>query len=338
MKRKNIFILIAVLLIAFSSCNDDDNASFVLEGQWAYFNIRTIPGFEEEKATLLQKYGATDADFVRVSTDSAWALSAEDQTLLRNIRDGVSRPDGNTLLQKIIPLEDIFVYMNNIYGGTVGGFVCEAADVKSLHTMAQVYHGLRLDYAGTKFKADGAGYAVIRFYSNATSHLSIPYVAELGGKQSHSWPNGGGGFTTSTLGEGGYPEWIFDGYNAPEEGAELYEVTPQGREILRSVFKNGKWQTYESEYLPVPPTSRGVEQASCMTVRNGMYSDGFIKTVCQYRGHTFVLRAEAGGYCHLTTTEQLSIEGMTVIDKGIYGISVPRVEVCDIREIKAIIN
>lgn len=334
MKRKSTFIILAMLFIAISSCSDDDNAAaLVQEGKLSYINIQSIPGFAEEKAALLQKYDVKEADFVRISTDSAWALSASEQTLLRGIRDGVSRPDGNTLLQKIIPLEDLSVYMNNLYGGTVGGFVCEAADVKSLHTMAQVYKGLRLDYAGTKFKADGAGYAVIRFYSNATSRLSIPYVAEMGGKQAHSWPNGGGGFTTSTLGDGGYPEWTFDGYNAPEEGAELYEVTPQGREILRSVFRDGKWQTHESEYSPVPE-SRSAEQASGITVRNGIYPDGYIKTVCEYRGHTLLLRGYVDGCCHLTTTEQLPLEGMKVVDKGIYGITVPQEEVQNIHEIR----
>lgn len=332
MKKTYLFFIIAcaVLCTAPSSCTNDDNESnpTISEGSLTSAFVKTLDGFGEEKTALLEANGVTNQEFIRLSTDSAWALPHAEQKKLKSVRDGVSRPDGKTLLQKIIPLEDISTYMNNVYGGTIGGFVCEAADVKSLHTMEQVFHGLRLDYSGTKFKADGAGYAVIRFYSSATENMYIPYSPELGGSQPHEWPNGGGGFTTSTLGEGGYPEWTFSGYYAPEENAELYEVTPEGREILRSIYHDGRWQTYESPYLPSTTT-----RSSNKAIRNGRYSEGLIQTLCDYHGFTFHLRGETEGRYGLSTDKPLPVEGLKLIERGVYGISVPCSEISNIREV-----
>ena len=285
------------------------------DGQYTRQFISDLDGFGEEKASILQRNNVDEQEFIRLSTDSAWALPASEQAMLKSIRGDVSHPDERTLLQKVIPLEDLTVYMDNKYGGTVGGFVCEAADVKSLKTMHEVYWGLRLDYEGTKFKADGAGYAVIRFYSEYISGLQVPYVAELGGTQTHSWPNGGGGFITSTLGEGGYPEWTFDGYYAPVEGAELYEVTPQGREILRSVYYAGRWQTYEGADWQ-PSRQAGVTHQP---------------RLCDYRGHTFMVRGESDDMYHLAIYKKVPLEGLEVLERGVYGLSVPA---CDVQNVR----
>ena len=313
-----------------SSCSDNSDDVAVYNGTYNASFVNILVGFGEEKDTLFISCHTSEKEFIRLSTDSAWALDAADQQVLRAIRDGVSRPDGKTLLQKIIPLSDITTYMDNVYGGTIGGFVCEAADVKSLHTMYDVFYGLRLDYEGTKFRADGAGYAVIRFYSNVTDRLSIPYSPELGGTQQHAWPNGGGGFTTSTLGKGGYPEWTFDGYYAPEENAELYEVTPEGSEILRSVYSGGKWTTYEPGTTSFMTRSVSDEGT---TLRNGRYAEGVVQTLGDYKGYTFHVRAEHDGKYWLSTNEPFNIEGLELLEKGVYGICVDTEDVTNIREV-----
>ena len=303
---KNILFIIT-LFIGIGACTNENANIYEDEGKYTQRFVTNLNGFPEEKASILNFYKVSEQEFIRLSTDSAWALSKTDQQKLMNIRNDVSRPDEQTLLQKVIPLEDLTIYMDNVYGGTIGGFVCEAADVKSLKTMHDIYWGLRLDYEGTKFKENGAGYAVIRFYSESTTNLNIPYVEELGGTQAHSWPNGGGGFITSTLGEGGYPEWTFNGYYAPKEGAELYEVTPLGREILRSVYTAGKWQTFECGELT---TTR---QCSTTTLPRW----------CEYQGHTFMIRGEKNGIYQLTTYQKLPLPGMEVHEKGVYSIKVP---------------
>lgn len=315
-------------LIAMAGCKDDNDHELP-QGNYTHAAVNKLQGFGEEKAGLLAGLAVDEETFIRLSTTSAWTLQPTEQTTLKNIRNGVSKPDEVTLLQKILPLEDMPIYMENVYGGTIGGFVAEAADVKSLTRMYDVYWGLRLDYEGTKFSENGAGYAVIRYYSNTATKLIIPFSPELGGTQPHAWPNGGGGFTTSTLGEGGYPEWVSDGYNAPVEGAELYEVTAQGQEQLRSVFRNGKWQTYGASGLEATTKTKTETSA---TIRNGMHDGKLITTWCRYAGYPFIVRGEVDGKYHLTTTRKVPVDGLRVIEKGIYGLQVSKDAVENVHE------
>ena len=304
--------------VLLTGCDDDDGPiveEFVPEGNYRHEMVLSLEGFGEEKDALLKSCNVSNDQFIFLSTAKAWELEENEQADLKRVRDGVSKPDVKTLLQKIIPIEDLSTYMNNKYGGTIGGFVSEAADVKGLSTMYDVFWGMRLDYEGTYFKEDGAGYAVIRFYSDHVESMAIPYVEELGGTQEHAWPNGGGGFTTSTLGDGGYPEWRFNGYFVPQEGAELYEVTPQGREMLRSVYKEGRWQTYESDYYPQTRTA----SATVGPAYEGVWAT--------YQGHRFMLRGEENSRYLLTTYEKLNLPGSFVVEKGVYGIWVEKEEV-----------
>ena len=317
MKLTNYFkcsSFIAILAIEAACTEETKDFLNPEEGQYTQKYVSTLNGFSEEKSSILSTYGVNEQNFIRLSTDSAWALPNAEQQILKNIRNDVSCPNEQTLLQKVIPLEDLTIYMDNVYGGTIGGFVSEAADVKTLKTMHDIYWGLRLDYEGTKFKENGAGYAIIRFYSESISNLQIPYVEELGGTQNHSWPNGGGGFTTSTLGQGGYPEWAFNGYYAPKEGAELYEVTPMGKEILRSVYTAGRWQTYEGEYANI----------------SRQYFSAPIPRWCEYQGYTFMIRGKHKGIYQLATYHKLPIEGLEPLEKGVYGLKVPldKVKIC----------
>lgn len=322
MRKFNRLLTALLLCLATASCNDDKcGEPIIREGEYNRLFMTTLSGFPEQKNDILSELQLADTTFIRLSTDSAWSLSPVDRDRLVAIRSAVSRPSAGTLLQKVIPLEDIATYMNNVYGGTVGGFVCQAADVKSLSTMAEVYDGLRLDYDGTKFARDGAGYAVIRFYSEATAGLTIPYSPELGGTQPHEWPNGGGGFTTSKLGQGGYPEWVMTGYTAPCDGAELYEVTPEGREILRSVYSDGRWQTYESGYYPLPSTRSYRHTPPSIT-----YAD--------YDGHTYLVRGLIDGSYHLRTFTPTPQS--RVIEKGVWGLEVPASEVSNVRTVQMI--
>jgi hypothetical protein len=248
-------------------------------------------------------------------------------------------------MEKVIPLQDLATYMNNTYGGTVGGFVSAAADLKSISTMHDIYWGLRLDYPGTKFLPDGAGFAVIRFTSSQNSHLAVPYCIEMGGTKAYAWPSTGGGFTSSTLGDGGIPEYTFDNYYAPNQGAEIYEVTPLGNEILRSTYRLNKWVTTE-------PSTKSASQW-VNPVRNGEYglwekdlnpvlsfADGsrqiltpkgkttdytgeifYVTTFTDYRNVKMrVWGCDEKHYLLTTTDQQAFIRlGLDVIEKGVYG-------------------
>jgi len=325
MRTKHFFLFAIIYLVGITGCkSDDDTESGIPQGSYNHNAVLQLEGFGEEKAALLARLNVSEETFITLSTAKAWELEADEQTTLKNIRNEVSKPDKQTLLQKVLPLEDVPNYTNNVYK-TIGGFVAKAADVKSLVNMYDIYWGLRLDYTGTKFSETGTGYAVIRYYSSTTSRLKIPFSPELGGTQPHEWPNGGGGFTTSTLGEGGYPEWVSDDYNAPEEGAELYEITTLGKEQLRSVFKDGEWQTYGAA-LPTKTKSEP------HTIRNGMFNNAFVTTYGEYEGYQFIIRGEANGIYHLTTTQRVPVSGLQVVERGIYGLQVPKEEVKNIHE------
>jgi hypothetical protein len=360
-----LWVLLFFTLILVPSCEEKDTESLSWpEGTYNQSALQKLTGFSEQRAALLLSESMTIHEFIQFSTDSAWHLSETNRTRLKQLRDRINFPSASTVMEKVIPLEEVALYMNNTYGGTVGGFVSAAGDVKMLKTLYEIYYGTRLDYPGTKFRPDGAGYAVIRYTSNATEHLLIPYCVEMGGTRSHAWPNTGGGFTASTLGDGGFPEYVFSGYYAPNQGGEIYEVTPAGNEILRSTYNGTGWVTVEpetkgtpvvqvknpirngmytrwktGEYYPVSglPGGRWVIKTDLETFSIQPESLVSIQTFGNYRGYTFLIRGYDGENYYLVNTDpeirnELSLE---VIEKGIYGLRVPVSEVKEIREITA---
>lgn len=294
------FIAYATLLVVLFSCSKDEYRIF--DGRYNHSHVRLLKGFPELKPILLKKHNVSQTEFVALTTAKAPDLQEERKEKLKTLRNDLPLPTTETLLQKVIPLSEVYIYMDNVYGGTVGGFVCIAADVKQLRTMYQQYYGLRLDYKDSKFKEDGAGYGVIRFLSNYTSKVIIPYSPEMGGETEGEWPFGGGGFTTSILGEGGYPELKFaGGYYAPADGAELYECTPEGNEILRAIFKNNKWTTHEG------------------TITKSIAAECYRGWV-EYQGHRLYQRGITDEGAHLFTSDIATAQqlGMEQYERGEY--------------------
>lgn len=309
MKKALLFLCI---LLCTVGCKDELTEFDVVGGKLNKRAINTLSGFDENLPELLTEHNMTYSQFILMSTDSAWALPASTRSTLAEFREGLEKPTSKMLLQKVISLSDMDTYLNNTYGGTVGGFISYAGDVKNLYTMHDIYWGMRLDYDGTLFKEDGSGYAVIRFFTDQTENIEIPFCKELGGTYPHSWPNGGGGFTTSTLGKGGYPEWRLTSYIEPKDGAELYEMNSNGYEILRGVFTaEKKWETVDKGYSPQSKSSSGP----------------YHQTTVTYNGHEFILRATIDGICHLATFTYYPDMNLKVLEKGIWGIEVPSDEV-----------
>jgi len=347
--------------LSFLSCDNDDDDDSVIrwpKGEFNYSEIQQLEGFREQRPALLTAANMSVGEFIEWSTEPAWDLTQPERVKLRIVRDGITTPSASTLLEKVITLQDVSVYMNNTYGGSVGGFISVAADIKSLSTMYDVYYGMRLDYPGTKFLPDGAGYAVIRFTSSDVTHLEIPYCTEMGGTFAHAWPNTGGGFTSSTLGDGGFPEYRFDNYYAPNQGAELYVVTPLGNEILRATFEGTKWVTTE------PSTKSAPEWENL--IRNGVYgglagdlspvitfSDGrrqilnkrgeytdytgdlfYVTTVAEYENFSMRVWGYDDRHYLLTTSDLRAFQKLNIdlIERGVYGKIVLSEEVSKLRE------
>ena len=360
-----LFFLVLAGILGYS-CTKDTTTEIWPKGNYNQSVIQSLNGFFEQRANLLTLASLQLPEFIALSTDSAWHLSEPEMVKLRKVRNDVTFPTSSTILQKVIPLEDVALYMNNTYGGTVGGFVSSASDVKSLKTLSDVFYGLRLDYSGTKFLSGGGGYAVLRFTSNVTGKLSIPYCKEMGGTRTHSWPNTGGGFTSSTLGNGGFPEYTFDSYYAPNQGGELFETTPAGNEILRAQFSGTKWTTTEpaTKSTKMDALNEQVENP----IRNGIYArtkngtllptvsltggswqiivDGktstadsnalvTIITFADFRGDTFMVRGFDGKSYYLTTRDATAQHkyALDIIENGLYGITIPVSEVTKIWEV-----
>ena len=159
------------------------------------------------------------------------------------VRNSIPMPDGNTLLQKIIPKSEISNYTNGEFT-KIGGFVSTAKDAKHLNTFEDVYQGMRLDYSingAQPFNLSDGSFGVIR-YKIPTPNLTVPKIPEVPG----DLPYTGNGFTGGTNGKLGVPEWKSQ-YQTPNEGAELWEVFSDGSEIIIA-----KFSTAQNKFLKVP--------------------------------------------------------------------------------------
>jgi len=141
-----------------------------------------------------------------------------------------------TLMQKVVPFGDIAKYLDGTYT-RIGGFVYRAVDVIILENYFDLYNGIRLDFKGSRYNPE-KDYAlgVIRFYTDSTDKLEIPYSKEMGGSTSGEFPFTGHGFASSTNGAI-VPEYRLVDYVDMRDGAELYLVTKDGQEILLAVYK-----------------------------------------------------------------------------------------------------
>ena len=143
------------LPLLFGGCSSDSSSYLVFNGELNKEYVGTLTGFGEQKTQLLEKFATSEQEFIGLSTAPAAELSAAKQAKLRAIRNDLSMPNTQTLLQQVIALSEIPTYMENVYDGKIGGFISVAADMKGVHSMKDVYWGLRLDYPGTPFKRMG---------------------------------------------------------------------------------------------------------------------------------------------------------------------------------------
>lgn len=158
------------------------------------------------------------------------------------IRNSIPIPDGNTLLQKVIPKSQISKYTSGEYT-QIGGFVSTAKDAKHLNTFEDVYQGMRLDYPGTQFNLTDGSCGVIR-YKTPTPNLDVPKLK--GTPDDAPLPFTGNGFTGGNNGKLGTPEWKSP-FNTPTDGAELYELFSDGTEILQARFSSA-----QNKFIPIP--------------------------------------------------------------------------------------
>ena len=204
-------------------------------GRYSLANISKERGFIDLLPDLLKKEELTMDDFHYMMQKNVNALTEAEKEKLARIRNAMPKPDANTVMQKVIPADDIEIYVLGRFSG-VRGSVSVASDTKHLKTFEDYYHGLRLDYEGTKFHLSKNSCGVIRFKSKGiANNISIPTAGKL------SYPFTAHGFTSGNNERLGVPEWNFIKEVEFEDGAEVWEVFNDGTEILKAVYENNKF-------------------------------------------------------------------------------------------------
>ena len=219
-------------------------------GKYSLASISQERGFIDLLPNLLIKEGLTMDDFQYMLQKSVKALTESEKAKLARIRNAMPKPDANTVMQKVIAKDAINIYLREVNPyTTIGGFVTRASDAKHLKTYDDLYWGLRLDYVNDGGKLmnyiEDGSCGVIRFKTKSTSELSIPREELL---DNNNYPYTGHGFTSGKQGRIGVPEFKFRNqfYAELNDGAELYEVFSDGREVLKAIFSNK-----ENKFIPV---------------------------------------------------------------------------------------
>ncbi len=165
------------------------------------------------------------------------------------LRDAV-KVDETHLLQKVIPDADAHAYRENQtkHGSdSIAGFIARASDTVQLRSTHDLFEGLRLDYTlddGSMQFAPDRPMSVIRFTAEQLDP-EVPRSTSFGGSAGYdttSPPFTGNGFTGSSREV--VPEFRVGGTRM-DDGAEMWEVVPDGSQRLTAVLEDGTWVKVE---------------------------------------------------------------------------------------------
>lgn len=204
----------------------------------SHFNealINSLNGFSDNISTIAAERNLSLANFKILEEKPANLLTSAERNLVNGIRNDIPQLTSNTILQKVIPKDDISKYLSGQYT-QVRGYMTTAADAKHLNTFEDIYYGMRLDYSATSYSIADGSCGVIRFKAINASSAYIPKSPVNGGNIADAFPFTGHGFTSGTNGRLGVPEWKMDGWAVMKEGSELWEIDSNGGEILKAIF------------------------------------------------------------------------------------------------------
>ncbi len=197
--------------------------------------IQGMRSFIDDIGSTLSKHGLSLEKFNDLRLKSADKLTDNEIKAMKAVRESIPNLNNNSIMQKVLPKEDISKYLDGSYN-TVGGYVTRAQDVKQLNNYQDVFDSLRLDYKGTKFKPESDDVlGIIRFKTPEASKIKPPYCKEFGGDIKDGPPFTGNGFTSATNGQI-IPEYKCGDYLKLTQGSELYELTKDGKEVLKAVY------------------------------------------------------------------------------------------------------
>ncbi len=213
----------------------DDIVKGVGKANFSKSVIHGMKSFMDDIGSILSKHGLSLDKFNDLRLKLADKLTDNEIRAMKAIRESIPDLNNNSIMQKVLPKEDIAKYLDGSYN-TVGGYVTRAQDVKQLNNYQDVFDSLRLDYKGTKFKPESDNVlGIIRFKTPEASKIKPPYCKEFGGDIKDGPPFTGNGFTSATNGQI-IPEYKCGDYLKLTQGSELYELTKDGKEVLKAVY------------------------------------------------------------------------------------------------------
>lgn len=208
-----------------------------IEPKFSSESLKELKGFDSQLDCVLKNYDMTRTTFNELKLKSHDSLTNEEVEKLKSIRESVPPITNKTILQKTIPEKDIEKYLDGTYS-EIGGYVAKAEDVHQIKEYDDFVESLRLDYTdwngNRPFPEGGTTYGIIKYMTDEVDSVYVPYGDKFGGNNKDGPPCTLNGFTASRN-ERVIPEYKFNGYHAPQHGAELYKVN-QGKETLIAVF------------------------------------------------------------------------------------------------------
>jgi hypothetical protein len=201
--------------------------------------IKKLVSFTDEYEAVVKSQGLSLERFHSLRVKRFDTLTEAERKMILDIRKSIPQPDSDTLMQKVIPAEDVALYLKS-ERRTIKGYVSRAQDTKLFRNTDDYYNGLALNYRPKEdFLYKGESMAVIRFKSQETVKLKIPSFEN---KYDDPAPFTGLGFTQSSSHL--VPE--FHTGNGEEsmilsmqDGAEMYSVFKDGTEKLTAIFNAG---------------------------------------------------------------------------------------------------
>jgi len=214
--------------------------SFLGEG-WMAVETKTLKLIE----CVLDQYEVTKDEFILLAQKASSELTATEAELMANIRNVIPMPDKYTWLQKVINPKYIEGYLDGSftkYGeGRISGCITTVDGAAGLKTPQVIYNAMRMDYPNSPFSIGDGSVTVIRFTSSEAGNIVIPYgngmPNPVGGAVANMKPPFTGTGFTSSLNGHIVPEFYSNGLSL-NHGALMYEITSDGKEILKAIFDN----------------------------------------------------------------------------------------------------
>jgi hypothetical protein len=213
-----------------------------IKGKYNLDETRDLKGFSKQISNELRKQGLTLEQFNKLRLIPVDQLTEDQIKSMKAIRDAVHPIKEDTVLRKTMPTSDIAKYLSGEYT-EIGGYVAKLEDVEQIKNYDDVVESFRLDYklsdGSRPFPNGGDSYGVIHFSTESIDKIKIPYGERFGGATKDAPPCTLNGFTGSRNGTI-IPEWKFQRYVSPTEGAKLYLVQ-NGESKLLAVFDGEKF-------------------------------------------------------------------------------------------------